>query len=178
MGAFPKASWLSDDDLRELPKADLHVHLVGSAAPATVAELAARHPDAGVPADEFALGEYFRFQDFGHFLEVYGAVSTLVRLPEDIVTLVLGLAEVMEAQGTAYAEVTITPTAHVDAGLRPDELAQALDSGARRARREQGVEIAWIYDINGLGNRELSSPPSMTRETATTDRSEAAVPDP
>ena len=41
---------LSDDDLKALAKADLHVHLVGSAAPRTVAALAARHPEGGVPA--------------------------------------------------------------------------------------------------------------------------------
>ena len=150
MDASPTASWLSDDDLTKLAKADLHVHLVGSAAPVTVAELAGRHPDTGVPADEGALGEYFEFQDFGHFLEVYGAVSALVRLPEDIVALVVGLADVMAAQGTAYAEVTVTPTAHVDAGIGLDDLAQALDIGARRARSERGVELAWVYDINGL----------------------------
>lgn len=44
----------------------------------------------------------------------------------------------MAAVGTAYAEVTVTPTAHLDAGLRANELAKALDSGARRARPERG----------------------------------------
>lgn len=34
-----------------LPKAELHVHHVGSASPRIVAELAARHPDSAVPAD-------------------------------------------------------------------------------------------------------------------------------
>ena len=38
-----------------LPKAELHVHHVGSARPETVAALAARHPDAGVPQDLAAL---------------------------------------------------------------------------------------------------------------------------
>jgi adenosine deaminase len=33
---------LTDDDLKALVKANLHVHLVGSAAPRTVAALAAR----------------------------------------------------------------------------------------------------------------------------------------
>src|SRR6185437_15600726 len=42
-----------------LPKAELHVHHVGSASPRIVAELAARHPDSKVPTDPAALAEYF-----------------------------------------------------------------------------------------------------------------------
>jgi aminodeoxyfutalosine deaminase len=40
----------NDHWLVSMAKADLHVHLVGLAAPGTVAALAARHPEAGVPA--------------------------------------------------------------------------------------------------------------------------------
>jgi aminodeoxyfutalosine deaminase len=64
-----------------LPKADLHVHLVGSVAPHTVAALAQRHPEHGVPADVDELREFFAFRDFPHFLRVYSAVSDLVRVP-------------------------------------------------------------------------------------------------
>ena len=42
------------DFIAGLPKAELHVHHVGSASPRIVAELAARHPAAGVPADRTA----------------------------------------------------------------------------------------------------------------------------
>jgi aminodeoxyfutalosine deaminase len=70
---------LSDDDLKALAKADLHVHLVGSAAPHTVAELAARHLDGGVPAREDELKAFYRFRDFTHFLDVYTLVGRLVQ---------------------------------------------------------------------------------------------------
>lgn len=136
------------DDLVALPKADLHLHLVGSAAPRTVAMLAARHPDAGVPSELEALRAAYAFTDFAHFLRVYGAVSGLVRTPDDLVTLVTGLADDCAAQGTAYAEVTVTPFTHERAGIPAAELAAALELGARRAREEAGVELAFVYDIS------------------------------
>ncbi|MCW2930893.1 MAG: add [Actinomycetia bacterium] len=142
------AAGQEDDGLAAMVKADLHVHLVGSAAPHTVAALAAHHPDSGVPASPGELLAFFRFRDFAHFLQVYGAVSDLVRTPQDIVTLVEGLAADMRAQGTAYAEVTVTPVSHARAGIPAADLAQALDTGAAAARAA-GVELAWVYDING-----------------------------
>jgi aminodeoxyfutalosine deaminase len=164
----PPVAGLSDDELVAMAKADLHVHLVGSAAPHTVAALAARHPAAGVPTDADQLKQFFAFRDFAHFLKVYTAVSDLVRDPEDVVTLVTGLAADMQAQGTAYAEVTVTPMSHASAGISAGALAAALDAGAAAAH-VQGVELAWVYDISGGDGREgaqqtldaaLSHPPA------------------
>lgn len=132
-----------------LAKADLHVHLVGSAALGTVATLAAHHPGAGVPSELVALRDFYAYQDFPHFLDVYRAVSALVRSPEDLLALVSGLASDLDAQGTCYAEVTVTPVTHLRAGIAADEIAWALDLGASRARAEHGVELAWVYDISG-----------------------------
>ena len=138
----------SDAELTAMAKADLHVHLVGSAAPHTVATLAARHPAAGVPADLAGLKAFYEFRDFPHFIEVYTAVSELVRSPDDVVTLVAGLAADMRAQGIGYAEVTVTPASHLGTGIGARQLAAALDAGALAARAD-GIELAWVYDIAG-----------------------------
>ena len=45
--------------IADLPKAELHVHHVGSASPRIVSALAARHPDSKVPTDPEALVDYF-----------------------------------------------------------------------------------------------------------------------
>ena len=149
----PPVPSLGDDELVAMAKADLHVHLVGSAAPPTVAALAARHAEIGVPADADELTAFFEFRDFAHFLKVYTAVSRLIRTPEDIVTLVNGLAAEMRRQGTGYAEVTVTPVSHLMAGISAGELAQALDAGAAAAHAT-GVELSWVYDISGGDGRE------------------------
>src|SRR5215467_609247 len=75
-----------------LPKAELHLHLVGSASPETVLALARRHPDGGVPTEPGALAEFYRFTDFMHFLETYSQVNLLVRTGADVVVLLDGLA--------------------------------------------------------------------------------------
>jgi hypothetical protein len=57
-----------------LPKAELHVHPVGSASPRIVAELAERHGDSALPIDPDALAAYFDFSAFAHFVQLYLSV--------------------------------------------------------------------------------------------------------
>ena len=139
-----------DNFLRALPKAELHVHLVGSATVDVVAELAARHPQIGVPADEAAIAELYEFTDFRHFLQTYLLVNRLVRSGEDIATLVAGIGRNLAAQGVRYAEITVTPWSNVvDAGIPYPDLVAGLTAGRAEAAAS-GVELAWCYDIPGF----------------------------
>lgn len=135
--------------LRGLPKAELHVHLVGSASADTVLELARRHPERGVPTEPVALRELFAFTDFAHFIEVYIAVNALVRTAEDVEALTYGVATDLASQRVRYAELTVTPDSHLQQGMAPDGLAEALTRARRRARADAGVELAWVFDIPG-----------------------------
>ena len=138
-----------DRFIAAVPKVELHLHLVGSASPETLARLAERHPDVAIPTDEDGLRELFRFRDFSHFVEVYTAVNDLVRTTEDVVVLLSGLAADSASHNARYAEVTVTPYLHEMCGLPHGALVEGLDEGRRLATREHGVELAWIYDIPG-----------------------------
>jgi aminodeoxyfutalosine deaminase len=133
-----------------LPKVELHLHLVGSASVDTVLELARRHPQAGVPTERDELAAFYEFRDFAHFLTVYSAVSNLVRSGDDLAALVVGLARDAARNNVRYAEVTVTPTSHLDAGgIPPDEMADALARGRQAALDQHGVQLNWILDIAG-----------------------------
>jgi aminodeoxyfutalosine deaminase len=146
-----------DAFIDRLPKAELHLHLVGSASVPTVLELARRHPDGsgtGVPRSASDLAAFYQFRDFPHFAEVYGAVSGLVREPADVAELVLGAARDLARQNVRYAELTVTPYTFTAAGLPAAMVSEALDLAARSALSEHGVRIAYIFDIAG----ELGAP--------------------
>jgi len=133
-----------------LPKAELHVHHVGSASPRIVSELAARHPDAGVPSDLEGLKEFFTFRDFAHFIDVYLAVVDLIRTPEDIRLLTYEVArEMAEGQRLRYAELTCTPYTSVVRGIPIEAYTEAIEDARVAAERDFGLVLRWIYDIPG-----------------------------
>ena len=137
-----------------LPKAELHVHHIGSASPRIVSELAARHPGT-VPSDLAELRRFYEFQDFAHFIEVYLAVVDLVRTPEDIRYLTYEVArEMATSQQLRYAELTCTPYTSVrphedGVGMPIEAYTEAIEDARLAAERDFGLVLRWIYDIPG-----------------------------
>ncbi|QSR25567.1 adenosine deaminase [Nocardioides aromaticivorans] len=137
-----------------LPKAELHVHHVGSASPRIVSELAERHPGT-VPSDPALLKDFFAFRDFAHFIEVYLAVVDLVRTPEDVRYLTYEIGrELAEGQAVRYAELTCTPYTSVlpddpDRGMPIEAYTEAIEDARVAAERDFGLVLRWIYDIPG-----------------------------
>ncbi|MFF2773710.1 adenosine deaminase [Streptomyces sp. NPDC058052] len=132
-----------------LPKAELHVHHVGSASPRIVSELAARHPDSKVPTDPEALADYFTFTDFAHFIDVYLSVVDLVRTPEDVRLLTFEVARDMARQNIRYAELTITPYSSTRRGIDERAFMAAIEDARKAAEAEFGTVLRWCFDIPG-----------------------------
>ncbi|MBT2393024.1 MULTISPECIES: adenosine deaminase [Streptomyces] len=139
-----------------LPKAELHVHHVGSASPRIVAELAARHPDSKVPTDPEALADYFSFTDFAHFIEVYLSVVDLIRTPEDVRLLTFEVARDMARQNIRYAELTVTPFSSTRRGIDENAFMAAIEDARKAAEAELGVVLRWCFDIPGEAGLEAA----------------------
>jgi aminodeoxyfutalosine deaminase len=150
-----------------LPKAELHVHHIGSASPRIVAELAARHPDSKVPTDPEALVDYFTFTDFAHFIEVYLSVVDLVRTPEDVRLLTFEVARDLARQQVRYAELTITPFSSTRRGIDERAFMDAIEDARKAAESEFGTVLRWCFDIPGEAGLESAE---ETARLATDDR--------
>jgi aminodeoxyfutalosine deaminase len=137
------------DFVAGLPKAELHVHHVGSASMRIVGELAERHPGT-VPSEPEALRAFYEFRDFAHFIEVYLAVVGLIRTPDDIHYLTYEVArELATEQRVRYAELTCTPYTSVLAGIAIEGYTEAIEDARRAAERDFGLVLRWIYDVPG-----------------------------
>jgi aminodeoxyfutalosine deaminase len=160
-----------------LPKAELHVHHVGSASPSIVSELAMRHPGV-VPVDPEELRSFFEFRDFAHFVDVYLAVVSLIRTDEDVRYLTYEVArELATVQQVRYAELTCTPYTSVlpddpDHGMPIEAYTQAIEDARIAAERDFGIVLRWIYDIPGESGMPAAD---ATLSFATNHRVDALV---
>jgi adenosine deaminase len=156
-----------------LPKAELHVHHVGSAAPHTVAALAERHAGStAVPADPALLAEYFTFTDFGHFIAVYLSVVDLIRDPQDVWTLTRDIGLDLAAQNVRYAELTLTPYSSVRRGIAAEAFCDAVEDARRTVEAERDITLRWCFDIPGESGVPAAD---LTLDIALTQRPDALV---
>lgn len=132
----------TDSLIAALPKAELHLHLEGSIAPATAAALAARY---GAPLTAEEVAARYQYKDFDEFIEVYKWVTSYLRAPEDYGFAVDRLADSLLRQNVVYAEVTLSVGVMLLRKQNPeDNFASILEAGKRS--RDRGLRLEWIVD--------------------------------
>jgi adenosine deaminase len=140
-----------------LPKAELHVHHIGSASPEGVAQLAQRHAGVTpVPTDLEALRHYFTFTDFAHFIEIYLSVVDLIRDPQDVWTLTHQVGTDLAAQQVRYAEITVTPYTSIVRGIAAEAFCEAIEDARRTVERDNDISLRWCFDIPGEAGLEAA----------------------
>ncbi len=130
-----------------MPKAELHVHLEGSAEADTLLLLAARNGIALSREDIAAARRPAGYASFDHFARALLMTVHCVRALDDFAELAYRHGAAMARQNIRYAEVTWTPQLYGHLRLPLDAVLEALNAGRARACDEWGVEMRWIPDL-------------------------------
>ena len=134
--------------ITKMPKVELHVHLEGSVRPETLLLLAKRH-HIRLPASTVEeLRAWYTFTDFAHFIEIYMAISSCLRTPEDMELIAREFLAGQVAQNIVYSEVTWTPLNqyHTSRMGFAEQLA-AINRGRAWAEKELNVRMSMVIDI-------------------------------
>jgi adenosine deaminase/aminodeoxyfutalosine deaminase len=129
--------------IRQLPKAELHLHLEGAVEPATLLELRARHGDRATLAEVEAL---YSYTDFQSFLMAFKAVSAHLRGPDDYELITYRLMQRLKEENVLHAEVYVAVGVCL---FRKQDFAaifEGLERGRARGARDFGVSLLWIFD--------------------------------
>ena len=172
--------------IRQLPKAELHLHLEGAVEPATLLELRKLHGEQSTLAE---VDELYRYTDFQSFLIAFKAVSAHLRGPNDYELITYRLMQRMKEETILHAEVYVAVGVCI---FRKQDFAaifEGLERGRARGARDFGVSLLWIFDATrhfgveeaqkvfelaaryrdrhvvgvGIGGDELKAPPELFR---------------
>jgi adenosine deaminase len=122
-----------------LAKAELHVHLEGTAPPELVQRIADRN---GLPLPEGMLeGDgRFRYTDFLDFLRTYDLAASVIRTGEDYRDITYEYLCACAQGGAIYVELTASPDHAALVGLSDEEHIDGIARGIDEARRDTGIE--------------------------------------
>lgn len=149
-------------DLSTLPKAHLHLHLIGSMRPRTLADLAARNGER-LPPELSALTcrvaspptiyhglmpTEADVRGFARFDAFYNAAKRQVRSLDDLTRLVFELTADEAAAGSRWVEVTANPALY-HGRLGPEEaVLEALLDAGDAAVASTGVGVGWVLSAD------------------------------
>jgi adenosine deaminase len=138
MNTVPDLKWF-----RDLPKAEVHVHLEGCLERDRIVELArAAGEELPRPPDRL-----FEFADLATFLEFLDWSCGLVRTPEDVARTAFDFAEREVRSGVGYADVIVNPTHWPAWRDRLPEFVDALDRGFAEARQEGSPPVGLCISL-------------------------------
>ncbi|MEP7296172.1 MAG: adenosine deaminase [Burkholderiales bacterium] len=130
--------------LREMPKAELHIHIEGSLEPELIFALAARNGVALPYANVEALRAAYAFTDLQSFLDIYYAGASVLLKEEDFFDMAMAYFKRAADDNVVRAELFFDPQTHTDRGVPIATVIDGLSRACDTAQRELGVSGALI----------------------------------
>jgi adenosine deaminase len=174
-----------DGFVRDVPKAELHLHIEGTLEPELMFELAGRNQITLAYPDVEAVRRAYVFDNLQSFLDIYYAGCAVLQTEQDFYDLTAAYLRRVATEGVRHAEIFFDPQSHTERGV-PFEtvitgIHRALEDGSaslgissrlimsflRHLSAEAAMEtleqaapfVSWITAV-GLDSSELGNPPS------------------
>jgi len=140
---------------RDLPKAELHLHLEGAIDPATLLELRARH---GKPSTLAEIEPIYKYNDFTGFLMAFKTITEDLQTPADYELITYRLMEKLKAETFFIAEVYVSVGVNLWRKQDFDSIFEGLERGRERGARDFGISLLWIFDAVRQFGAEAAKP--------------------
>jgi len=133
--------------IRALPKAEQHVHIVGSTRPETLLWLV-EEGEVDMPFETVDdVRRFFRYRDFPHFISVYCTVVDCITEENQFERLTYEMLECDARCNVRYVEASFSAPDHVRRGLDYGLMLDAINKGVQRAYSDFGVECNLRVDV-------------------------------
>jgi adenosine deaminase len=140
---FPRAA------VREMPKAELHVHLEGTVDATTLLTLAERHGVEPPAGDVAGVERWYTFDGFPMFLERYFTVLGLIRDPDDFAFVAERYLNTAHEQGVVHVEFHVSAVGHIaEKGKEWAPIHDGIADGCCRASESTGITWGLIPDMS------------------------------
>ncbi|MGH8316654.1 MAG: adenosine deaminase [Steroidobacteraceae bacterium] len=125
--------------IRDLPKAELHLHIEGTLEPELAFGLAQKNRVALPYADIAELRAAYDFRNLQTFLDVYYALADVLQDADDFYQLALSYMQRAHEQGVVHAEIFFDPQTHTARGISFGAVVEGLNGALTEAGRRFGM---------------------------------------
>ena len=130
--------------LRNMPKAELHVHIEGSLEPELIFKLAQRNGVQLPYSSVEALRAAYAFTDLQSFLDIYYAGASVLLTEQDFFEMAWAYLQKAAAENIVHTEIFFDPQTHTARGVPMGVVIQGLHHACQRAHQEFGLSAKLI----------------------------------
>jgi len=130
---------VSEDFIRRLPKAELHLHIEGSFEPELMFGIARRNDVTLAYATIEELKAAYDFADLQEFLDLYYAGMSVLLTERDFYDLTAAYLKRAVADGVVHTEIFFDPQGHTERGVAFDTVLDGIWRALRDAEAEHGI---------------------------------------
>jgi adenosine deaminase len=132
------------DFLRELPKAELHIHIEGSLEPDLMFEMAQRN---GISLPYSSVEEVkaaYEFDNLQAFLDIYYAGAGVLQAEQDFYDMTWAYLQRCHEQNVVHTEVFFDPQTHTDRGIEFEVVINGISRALSDGREKLGISSLLI----------------------------------
>lgn len=132
------------ETLKQMPKAELHMHIEGSLEPELIFALAKRNEVKLNYASVEDLRRAYAFTDLQSFLDIYYAGASVLLKEQDFYDMTWAYLERARADNVRHAEIFFDPQTHTDRGVPFATAINGIHRALKDAESEWGMSSAII----------------------------------
>lgn len=132
--------------IKALPKAEQHVHIVGSTKPETLLWLMEKS-DKKLFKTVDDVRSFFQYRDFPHFISIYCTIMACITDENQFERITYEMLESDTKCNVRYVEASFSASDHVLQGLDYGKMLDAINRGVSRAYNDFGIECNLRIDL-------------------------------
>lgn len=130
--------------LRDLPKAELHLHIEGTLEPELMFELAKRN-QIELPFESVSeVKQAYNFQNLQSFLDIYYQATQVLQKEQDFYDLTWAYLQKAASQNVRHAEIFFDPQSHTERGIPFEIIHAGIERALQDARSKFGLSSQLI----------------------------------
>jgi len=130
--------------LRQMPKAELHIHIEGSLEPELIFALAQRNQVSLAYDSVESLRLAYAFTDLQSFLDIFYAGASVLLTEQDFFDMTWAYLLRAQADQVRHTEIFFDPQTHTARGVPFATVINGIDRALQQARSELGISSALI----------------------------------
>ena len=124
---------MKESFIREIPKAELHMHIEGSLEPEMMFEIAVRNGIKLSYKSAEEVREAYKFSNLQSFLDIYYEGARVLQVEQDFYDMTWAYLQKASSQNVRHAEIFFDPQTHTNRGITFSTVIKGIHSALEDA---------------------------------------------